>query len=171
MPSRRRAGFPHLLRHALLAVVALCPATIALGHTSPPARDAADALVYTPETVAAVERFRASERRSNPALGSPPGLVDAETVARLWAALERVGQARRMREQLLDVAAVRRYARLSPICPAGRKCRRTRIALYRSALAIRATDPAKIQSSSHQGPVRGALDCSGAIRVAVDADR
>lgn len=84
----------------------------ALGHfrpgSSPPARDAADARVYTPEAVAAVERFRAGERLSDPALGSPPGLVDAETVARLWAALERAGQARRVREQLLDVTAVRR---------------------------------------------------------------
>jgi uncharacterized Ntn-hydrolase superfamily protein len=84
----------------------------ALGHfgpnATPPARNAADALVYTPETVAAVERFRASERLSDPALGSPPGLVDAETVARLWAALEKAGQARRAREQLLDVTAVRR---------------------------------------------------------------
>jgi uncharacterized Ntn-hydrolase superfamily protein len=84
----------------------------ALGHfganASPPARDAADALVYTPETVAAVERFRASERLSDPSVGSPAGLVDAETVARLWAALERAGKARQVREQLLDVTAVRR---------------------------------------------------------------
>ena len=47
-------------------------------------------------------------RLSDPAIGSPPGLVDAETVARLWAALERAGQARRVREQLLDVTMVRR---------------------------------------------------------------
>jgi hypothetical protein len=84
----------------------------ALGHFRPgsaaPARDAADALAYTPEAVAAVERFRAGERLSDAALGSPPGLVDAETVARLWAALERVGLARRVREQLLDATAVRR---------------------------------------------------------------
>ena len=84
----------------------------ALGHFRPgasaPARDEADALVYTPETVAAVERFRAAERLSDPAVGSPAGLVDAETVARLWAALERAGQAQRVRALLLDVTAVRR---------------------------------------------------------------
>lgn len=77
-------------------------------NAAPPARDAADALVYTAETVAAVERFRAGERLSDPAIGSPPGLVDAETVARLWAALERAGKARQVREQLLDATAVRR---------------------------------------------------------------
>jgi uncharacterized Ntn-hydrolase superfamily protein len=84
----------------------------ALGHFGPnataPSRDAADALVYTPETVAAVERFRASEKLSDPAVGSPAGLVDAETVARLWAALERTGKARQVREMLLDATAVRR---------------------------------------------------------------
>ena len=84
----------------------------ALGHfganASAPARDAADALVYTPETVAAVERFRAGEGLSTPALGSPPGLVDAETVARLWAALERAGKAQPVRQRLLDATAVRR---------------------------------------------------------------
>lgn len=83
----------------------------ALGHFRPSApvlaRDSA-ATLYTPEAVAAVDAFRAAERLSGPSLGSPPGLVDAETVARLWAALERAGKARQVREQLLDVTAVRR---------------------------------------------------------------
>ena len=84
----------------------------ALGHYRPggsaPTRDEADALVYTPETVAAVERFRTAERLSDPTVGTPAGLVDEATVTRLWAALERAGQARRVRELLLDVTAVRR---------------------------------------------------------------
>lgn len=66
------------------------------------------AMLYTPETVAAVDAFRAAEKLSLPALGSPPGLVDEDTVARLWAALERAGKARQVREQLLDVTAIRR---------------------------------------------------------------
>jgi peptidoglycan hydrolase-like protein with peptidoglycan-binding domain len=70
-------------------------------------RDSASTL-YTPELVAAVDAFRAAERLATPALGSPPGLVDAETVARLWGALERAGKAQRVREQLLDATAVRR---------------------------------------------------------------
>ena len=71
------------------------------------ARDST-ATLYTPEAVAAVDAFRAAERLAGPALGSPPGLVDGETVARLWAALERAGKAQAVREALLDVTAVRR---------------------------------------------------------------
>ena len=83
----------------------------ALGHYKPGSatltRDST-ATLYTPDLVAAVDAFRAAEKLSTPSLGSPPGLVDAETVARLWAALERAGKAQRVREQLLDVTAVRR---------------------------------------------------------------
>src|SRR5215212_4444853 len=63
---------------------------------------------YTPETITAVDAFRASEKLSGPAVGSPSGLVDAETVAHLWAALERAGKARTVREQLLESTMVRR---------------------------------------------------------------
>jgi uncharacterized Ntn-hydrolase superfamily protein len=84
----------------------------ALGHyrpnESPLRRDVPDALVYTPETVAAVDAFRAAEKLSLPALGTPPGLVDEETVARLWAALARVGKVDGVRQALLDATAVRR---------------------------------------------------------------
>lgn len=61
---------------------------------------------YTPDIVAAVDSFRVAERIGGG--GSPSGLVDAETVMRLWAALERAGKARAVREQLLDATAVRR---------------------------------------------------------------
>jgi uncharacterized Ntn-hydrolase superfamily protein len=67
-----------------------------------------DAQLYTLETIAAVDAFRAAEKLSLPAVGSPPGLVDQETVARLWAALERAGKATRVRELLLETTAVRR---------------------------------------------------------------
>ena len=84
----------------------------ALGHFRPNEpelrRDAADALVYTPEAVAAVDAFRAAEKLSVPALGSPPGLVDDDTVARLWAALEKAGKAEVVRRALLETTAVRR---------------------------------------------------------------
>jgi uncharacterized Ntn-hydrolase superfamily protein len=63
---------------------------------------------FTPEVVAAVDAFRASEKLAGPALGVAPGLVDGETVARLWAALERAGKARAVREELMEVTAVRR---------------------------------------------------------------
>jgi uncharacterized Ntn-hydrolase superfamily protein len=71
------------------------------------ARDST-ALLYTPEAVAAVDAFRASEQLAGPSLGSPAGLVDAATVERLWAALERAGKAQAVRAQLLDITAVRR---------------------------------------------------------------
>jgi uncharacterized Ntn-hydrolase superfamily protein len=67
-----------------------------------------DALAYTPETIAAVDAFRTSEKLAGPPAGSPSGLVDAETVSRLWAALERAGKARTVREALLETTAVRR---------------------------------------------------------------
>jgi uncharacterized Ntn-hydrolase superfamily protein len=71
------------------------------------ARDA-DAFVYTPEAIAAVDAFRAAEGLAGPGDGSPAGLVDEATVGRLWAALERAGKADSIREALLDLTAVRR---------------------------------------------------------------
>jgi uncharacterized Ntn-hydrolase superfamily protein len=84
----------------------------ALGYFRPNEKELAratpDALVYTPETVAAVDAFRAAERLSLPSLGSPPGLVDADTVDRLWAALGKAGKADAVRRALLETTAVRR---------------------------------------------------------------
>jgi uncharacterized Ntn-hydrolase superfamily protein len=77
-------------------------------NETPLRRDVPDALVYTPEAVAAVDAFRAAEKLSLPALGSPPGFVDDETVARLWAALRRAGKADAVRQALLESTAVRR---------------------------------------------------------------
>jgi uncharacterized Ntn-hydrolase superfamily protein len=68
-----------------------------------------DANLFTAETVAAVDAFRASEKMGTPAVGgSPAGLVDAETVTRLWSALERAGKATAVRQQLLDITMIRR---------------------------------------------------------------
>jgi len=67
-----------------------------------------EAFLYTPEAVAAVDAFRQAEGLSTPAMGSPPGLVDRDTVARLWAALERAGRAEAVRRELKEVTAVRR---------------------------------------------------------------
>ena len=68
-----------------------------------------EANLFTAETVAAVDAFRTSEKMGTPAVGgSPAGLVDAETVARLWSALERAGKAATVRQQLLDITMIRR---------------------------------------------------------------
>jgi peptidoglycan hydrolase-like protein with peptidoglycan-binding domain len=69
---------------------------------------AAGATSFTPDVVVAVDAFRASDKLSGPSVGSPSGLVDPEMVSHLWAALERAGKARAIREKLLDVVAVRR---------------------------------------------------------------
>ncbi len=69
----------------------------------------ADANLFTSETVAAVDAFRASEQMGTPSVGgSPAGLVDVETVARLWAALDRAGLSTAVRQRLLDITMVRR---------------------------------------------------------------
>jgi uncharacterized Ntn-hydrolase superfamily protein len=63
---------------------------------------------YTAEAVAAVDAFRTEEKLAGPRLGVPSGLVDRETVGRLWAALERAGKAEGVRRELMEVTAVRR---------------------------------------------------------------
>jgi uncharacterized Ntn-hydrolase superfamily protein len=82
----------------------------ALGHyranEGPIDPRAPGANAFTPDVITAVDAFRAAEKLGGG--GSPSGLVDAETVERLWSALERAGKARAVREQLLDATAVRR---------------------------------------------------------------
>ena len=83
----------------------------ALGHLEPGTaalRRDANSLRFTDDLITAVDAFRSAEKLSTSVHGSPAGLVDAETVARLWSALERAGKARAVREQLLEVVAVRR---------------------------------------------------------------
>jgi uncharacterized Ntn-hydrolase superfamily protein len=69
---------------------------------------ARDANTYTADAIAAVDAFRASEKLGGPSVGSPSGLVDQETVAHLWAALEKTGKAQAVRQQLLEITQVRR---------------------------------------------------------------
>ena len=63
---------------------------------------------FTADVIAAVNEFRTSEKLAGPAAGSPSGLVDPETVSHLWAALERAGKAKSVREQILESTMVRR---------------------------------------------------------------
>lgn len=67
-----------------------------------------DAPLFTSETVAAVDAFREAEGLSTPAIGTPRGLVDEQTVGELWAVLEREGKADAVRERLMELTAVRR---------------------------------------------------------------
>jgi len=63
---------------------------------------------YTPEAVAAVDRFRADQGLSTPEVGSPPGLVDEATLILLWAELTERGLADQVQERLLALTQVRR---------------------------------------------------------------
>ena len=77
------------------------------GETIPAA--GLDANLFTAETVAAIDAFRTSEKMGTPQIGgSPAGLVDGETVDRLWAALARAGKANEVRRALMDNTAIRR---------------------------------------------------------------
>jgi uncharacterized Ntn-hydrolase superfamily protein len=67
-----------------------------------------DAFRYSDELADAVDRFRADQGLSTPEVGSPPGLVDAATVALLWEALEERGLAAEVRERILELTQVRR---------------------------------------------------------------
>jgi uncharacterized Ntn-hydrolase superfamily protein len=67
-----------------------------------------DAFLYTKEVIDAVERFRAAEGLANSENGTPPGLVDAETVEHLWTALERTGKADEVRRQIRELTVIRR---------------------------------------------------------------
>ena len=83
----------------------------ALGRFRPDQRELArdsTALVYTEEAVDAVDAFRKSVGLTTPAQGSPPGLVDEQTIAALWMALEQTGRADEVRQRLRDLTAVRR---------------------------------------------------------------
>ena len=80
-----------------------------LAADEPPlAANAPGANVFSADVVKAVDDFRAAEKLGGPREGSPSGLVDPEMVSRLWAALERAGKARDVRQRLLDITAVRR---------------------------------------------------------------
>ena len=63
---------------------------------------------YAADVVKAVDDFRAAEKLGTVRDGSPSGLVDPETVARLWAALEKAGKATAVRERILEITQVRR---------------------------------------------------------------
>ncbi|HSJ23650.1 MAG TPA: DUF1028 domain-containing protein [Longimicrobiales bacterium] len=64
---------------------------------------------YTADLVTAVNAFREAEKLGGPEVGSPPGLVDQETVERLWAALRRRGLADAVRARIQDVAEQNRF--------------------------------------------------------------
>jgi uncharacterized Ntn-hydrolase superfamily protein len=67
-----------------------------------------ESFLYTQELVDAVNAFREAEAMSTPRFGSPPGLVDGETVKRLWAAVEKAGKMAEVQELMTELTSVRR---------------------------------------------------------------
>lgn len=83
----------------------------ALGYLTFKRSPAADRLgsVYTEDLIGAVDAFRRDQGLSTADAGSPSGLVDRQTVERLWTALEQAGKAKEVRERIHDlVLAFRR---------------------------------------------------------------
>lgn len=78
----------------------------ALGYfrrDAPEVRLELSAPFYTEELVRAVNAFRESHGLAGPADGSPPGLVDLETIELMWRDLERRGSATDVRRRLRDL--------------------------------------------------------------------
>lgn len=84
----------------------------ALGYyrTTDPALERSDGWqYYDGEIVAAVDAFRVGQGLTTPDFGSsPPGLVDSDTVARMWAEAEAAGKAVELRQAIRELTAVRR---------------------------------------------------------------
>jgi len=65
--------------------------------------------LYDDEIISAVDKFRSDQGLSVPSSGSsPPGLVDADTVERMWLELESTGKAAELRRVIRGLTAVRR---------------------------------------------------------------
>lgn len=74
-----------------------------------PLERSGDSRYYDDEIVAAVDAFRTVRGLSTPnSGGSPPGLVDTQTVEAMWAALEEAGGAVEIRSIIRELTAVRR---------------------------------------------------------------
>lgn len=64
--------------------------------------------VYTEELAAAVDAFREDEGLTTTSSGSPPGLVDDETVTLLWQRVDELGRSAEIRQQFMEITAVTR---------------------------------------------------------------
>ena len=80
----------------------------ALGFYRPdspaPSVDSPDGLVYDPETVEAVDRFRRDQGWRT----TVPGYVDRRTIDRLWELLDEINRAAEVRDRIRDIVRVRR---------------------------------------------------------------
>jgi len=82
----------------------------ALGYLArvEPEDEGEETAIFTPELAKAVDSFRKAEGLSTPESGSPSGLVERDTVERLWARLEASGKAPSVRERIRELTAITR---------------------------------------------------------------
>jgi uncharacterized Ntn-hydrolase superfamily protein len=106
----QRLGFRTLQQFSGKDVLQLEILLEALGHIvrAETGEEAEDTAVYTPELAKAVDAFRKAEGLSTPESGSPSGLVDRDTVDRLWKRIEASGRAASVRERIRELTAVTR---------------------------------------------------------------
>ncbi len=105
----QRLGFRTLQQFSGKDVLQLEILLEALGYlTRAESREEDETAVYTPELAKAVDLFRKAEGLSTPESGSPSGLVDRDTVDRLWERLEASGKAASVRERIRELTAVTR---------------------------------------------------------------
>jgi uncharacterized Ntn-hydrolase superfamily protein len=107
----QRLGFRTLQQFSGKDVLQLEIMLEALGYLSRGIREGDEGeepAVYTVEIALAVDSFRKAEGLSTPESGSPTGLVDRETVERLWARLDAAGKAASVRERIREITAVTR---------------------------------------------------------------
>jgi hypothetical protein len=105
----QRLGFRTLQQFSGKDVLQLEILLEALGYlTRVASREEDETAVYTPELAKAVDTFRKAEGLSTPESGSPSGLVDRDTVDRLWERLEASGKAASVRERIRELTAVTR---------------------------------------------------------------
>lgn len=101
-------GFRTLRQFAGRDVLQLKVMLHALGYFRPDvpelSRDGADADVYGPDAMNAVDRFRSDQGWQT----AVAGYVDQRTIDRLWARLDEVGRANEVRTMLLELARVSR---------------------------------------------------------------
>lgn len=100
-------GFRRLEQFAGRDVLQLKVMLHALGYYRPDEKEipiaGQDALLYTPEAVAALDRFRADQEWAT----TVPGYVDQRVIERLWSRLEEKGLADSVRRTLLDLQRLR----------------------------------------------------------------
>jgi uncharacterized Ntn-hydrolase superfamily protein len=104
----QKLGYRTLQQFSGRDVLQLALLLEALGFYSRTGASGESTAAYTDDLASAVDAFRKAEGLSTPESGSPAGLVDRETVERMWSRLESAGKAAALRERFRELTAVTR---------------------------------------------------------------